>query len=202
MNEHLVETKSKILENCQSGEVIVLDNSSDLAVFEDEVAKRFTLDQESADNNTAWAYRKKLIDLIRPDDYFGPIRKITLSPKPDAYDRMFDTKERGKKYQGRQHPKVRTKFADKAVDMTIGFDLTFETRKGAYSAEVYYVPIAENASTGKRATSNTGGIINRYLVSPEEIISVAKPEVDKPDSVAKTIGVEAVQRCIPVKDAV
>lgn len=197
MNEKLGETPVKTIENCQPGDVFELANSTDLAKFEDEVAERFILDNDLADKHyVTWGFRKKLIDLIRPDDYYGPIKNINLCVIPDAYDRMFDFKERGKRYQGHKHPHVRTKYPEKAKEMTIGFDMTFETRKGTYSTEVYYVPTAENTTSGERATSNTGGVINRYMAIPE-IIPPAGTETSISISAARTIGSETVRRCVP-----
>ena len=200
MNEQLGETTTRTIENCQPGDVFELADSSKLAGFEDEVAKRFIHDRESADIHQAtWEYRQKLIDSIRPEKDISSIKHIIISVMPDAYDRVFDLNERGKKYKGNKHPQVRTVFADKAIEMTVGFEMTFETKKGIYSTEVYYVPIAENSTTGQRATANTGGVINRYLAVPEIIPPVESETVE---STAKTIGAEAVQRCVPSKSNV
>jgi hypothetical protein len=196
MNERLGETSAKIIENCQPGDVFKLSEPSDLQLFEDEVAERFIFDEGSADRHyETWGFRKKLIDLIRPDGYFGPIKNISLSVIPDAYDRMFDFKERGKKYQGRKHPQVRTKFPDKAKETTVGFTLSAETKKGTLTTEVYYVPVAENTTTGQRATSITGGVINRYLATPE-IIPPIKSDVITPETSKLAVGSTAVKNCI------
>jgi len=185
------------IEDFKPGCIFEYANSSKLASFEDEVAERFITDEQLADRQyETWGFREKLIDLIRPDKYYGPIRNITLSVIPDAYERVFDFKKRGKKYQGHKHPQVRTVSADSAIKMTIGFELTFDTKKESFCSEVYYVPIAEKSTTGQRVMANTGGVINRYLAIPE-IIPPAGTETSKSVSAARTIGAETVRRCTP-----
>lgn len=184
------------IEDCQPGDVFKYEKSFMLAGFEDEVAKRFITDEDSAKrHNETWEFRENLVDLIRPDKDYGTIHTITITVVPDAYERVFDFKKRGKRYKDNKHPQVRSVFADRAIKTTIGFEMVFETKKGQYCTEVYYLPIAENSTTGQRATSNTGGIVHRYVARSEKL-AVSKTELETQATNLSAIGATVVKQCV------
>lgn len=196
MNEQLGEAEPRTIEACQPGDVFEYEKSSMLAGFEDKVAKRFITDEDSAKRHyETWEFRENLADLIRPDKDYGTIHTITATVIPDAYERVFDFKKRGKRYKDNKHPQVRSVFADRAIKTTVGFEMTFETKKGQYCTEVYYLPIAENSTTGQRATSNTGGIVHRYVARSEKL-PVSKTETEMRATNLSAIGATVVKQCV------
>lgn len=198
MNEQLGETTHNTIEKCRPGDVFELPDSLHLQQFETEIANRFiTCEREAEIHDNTWEARRSLVDMIRPKGYYGPIKNYVLTVMSDPYERLFDVNKRGKKYSKEATiPRVRTKFAERTMETIIGFTLTAETKKGYISTEVYYAPPPENTTTGARATSNTGGVVNRYLTATE--IMPKASEIETP--VKSGVGQVAVKSYLTKSD--
>lgn len=169
------------------GDIIQLSDITQMPLFEDMVAE--TIDPNmTARMRSAWGGRVAINEFLRPRKFNGAIADIQLSVMDEAYERLFDAKQRGWVFDKRSVANHRA--ANKEVsDSFHGFTFTANAKSsgrgiiGQIQSELWYgkVPIGHGFQTrtledgtvilSKRNYKQTymhgGSSVQRYVTKPK-----------------------------------
>lgn len=123
------------------GNVFRFANMHELVAFEDLLAPIV----DPIADVLVWQARPNLIDLLRPRDFIGTIRGITLTSMHEPYKRLLDARERGWKMKRGISCLERTQTgSEQFIDQYLGFVFDAEARstnpalRGRVAAELWY----------------------------------------------------------------
>lgn len=183
-------------EGLNPGDVISFADMRELMDFEELLAP--LVDPKA--NLELWQARPKIGNLLRPPNYNGTPRDITLTTMSDPYDRLLDARERGWQFSHKGKIGAERTEPESVRGKYIGFIFDAEAhstdfrKRGRISAELWYYPTSRAIhKAGTKASSyiTKDGEKHQYLRSKDSSFSkgasvgesirrvVTRPKYDK-----------------------
>jgi hypothetical protein len=207
----LPESIPESIEELVAGDVILLDDITKMALFEDLVAEGVDPSMNQLELNS-WTGRVGIRNLLRPAKFNGNIGNIQLVKMNDPFGRLFDARQRGWSFGGSRVSIPKNPTLDQEVrDSYRGFTFTADASSsgrgiiGQIQAELWFGLVSINRGIQTRThtngevvkfkynakcTSSNGGASVRRIVTKPKIENETFLELDES---SRRIGIEILR---------